>query len=96
MEGKDGINNTIKDYSSNLFTYCNPNISIRDLNIIKPILDNMDNESLTILVTIDETKDSLFSINWNKAPWPSGYNPLFHQTFWDTIKLDLFNTIKTS
>ena len=46
--------------------------------------------SLEAPFTLEEIYHTLFSCNPNKAPGPNGFSFLFYQTFWDTVKMDLF------
>ncbi|OAY66433.1 LINE-1 retrotransposable element ORF2 protein [Ananas comosus] len=41
--------------------------------------------------SIDEIKHAVFQLGSDKAPGPDGYSIRFYQTFWDTVKDDLFN-----
>ena len=46
--------------------------------------------SLEAPFTLEEIKSTLFACNPNKSPGPDGLSFLFYQTFWETVKDDLF------
>ncbi|XP_020102569.1 uncharacterized protein LOC109720094 [Ananas comosus] len=48
-------------------------------------------DSLTTNFTIDEIKTATFQLAADKAPGPDGFSLTFFQTFWETIKEDIYN-----
>ncbi|OAY79521.1 Ribonucleoside-diphosphate reductase large subunit [Ananas comosus] len=52
------------------------------------ILPNPD--SLTTPFTLDEVKVATFQLGSDKAPGPDGFPLLFFQTFWESVKEDIF------
>jgi hypothetical protein len=48
-----------------------------------------ENGLLTAPYTEEEVKKAIFHMEQNKAPSPDGFPVEFHQTFWDTIRVDL-------
>jgi hypothetical protein len=53
-------------------------------NLIVPSIT--DNESLCVVLDIDEITDFVFVMNSSKSAGPSGMSPLFFKTYWNVIK----------
>lgn len=51
-----------------------------------------DNDMLTKQSSMDEIK-VVFSMNGDGAPSPDGFGDCFYQRFWDTVSLDVFNSV---
>ncbi|WJX71807.1 hypothetical protein P8452_55760 [Trifolium repens] len=80
-----------KDYFDTLFqqdTCDEDNVS----SLVHTCVTNEDNQSLTEDFTVDEFKDALFSMHFDKAPGPDGLNPAFYKRFWDLCGTEIFQT----
>lgn len=48
-------------------------------------------EILTTPFTIEEVRAATIQLGSEKAPGPDGFSLIFFQTFWETVKEDIFN-----
>nr|XP_016469313.1 PREDICTED: uncharacterized protein LOC107791712 [Nicotiana tabacum] len=59
------------------------------LNVVKKVVTEEDNAVLTAS-TLQEVKESVFSIYPNSTPGPDGLNERFYQTAWPIIAKDIY------
>lgn len=57
----------------------------------RPLLNH---SNLTQPFSMEEIKQATFQLEGDKAPGPDGFNLIFFQVFWDTLKVDLFNIFR--
>jgi hypothetical protein len=58
-------------------------------NLITVRINNM----LTLLPSMEEISNAVFSLNKDSAPDPDGFGALFFQTYWEIIKRDMFRAV---
>ncbi|KAG7543067.1 Reverse transcriptase domain [Arabidopsis thaliana x Arabidopsis arenosa] len=94
IDKDSGIESLAVNYFQTLFTTSNPidfSSVIRD--IPETITEEM-NEMLTKVVSLEEVRRALFSLNPDKTPGPDGLTAAFYQKFWDIVGEDLFHLVK--
>lgn len=52
------------------------------------------NDSLNAMASEQEKKEAMLSLGSLKAPGPDGLNGLFYKTHWETIKVDICNSVQ--
>ena len=57
------------------------------------MIDEVDNNALVIIPTLDEVKKVVFSMNASSAPGPDGFTGKFFQHCWNIIAQDLYTVI---
>lgn len=89
----------IADCSVNYFqTLFSPNYSIlQDLKMvddtISSLVDDIMNAILTMIHSLEEIFDVVFSLNKDNAPDPNGVEAVFYLTYWNIIKQDVSNVV---
>lgn len=63
------------------------------LRYIPRVIDEVDNNALVIIPTLDEVKKVVFSMNASSAPGPDGFTGKFFQHCWNIIAQDLYIVI---
>lgn len=63
------------------------------LSCVPTCIDDEMNESLVAKVTEAEVKSAVFSMGASKASGLDGFNGLFYQKNWDTIKVEVYNAV---
>jgi len=66
------------------------------LNFIPKAINNIQNEDLNQIVTLEEIKQAIDGMEDDRAPGPDGYNATFIKLCWDIIKIDLFKMVSSS
>lgn len=73
------------DYFSELFQSSSPRSYDPAFQSMAPRVTAEMNEDLTRLVSAEEVREAMFSINPSSAPGPDGMTGLFFQKFWEDI-----------
>jgi len=80
------ISNHIVNYYKHLFS---SNFVLQDLllvnEVIPKIIEDHTNNLLTMLLSIEEIKVAVFSLNNEGAPSPGGFGASFFHHYWDII-----------
>ena len=76
-----------------LFTSTDPKEFDEVLQGIPRTISSLMNEQLIKHVDETEIKQAIFSMFPNKSPGVDGMSPLFFQTYWNIIKVDIVNAI---
>lgn len=63
------------------------------LDCIRPCVTAEMNESLLQPVSEVEIKDAALKIGGLKAPGPDGFQGIFYQSFWDSVRVDVVNLV---
>ncbi|XP_070017642.1 uncharacterized protein [Nicotiana sylvestris] len=93
IEEEDQIANKVISFYEDLFTQPPEHIDKNCLDCVIKIVTDQDNEKLIETPTVNEIKDTLFSMNHDCAPGPDGVSSLFFQDSWDVIATDLINLV---
>ena len=48
---------------------------------------------LTLLPSMAEVYNAIFSLNKDSAPGPDGFGAIFFQTYWEVIKQDVYKAV---
>jgi hypothetical protein len=91
VEGHDNLKRFITEFYKGLFGKLEENSFTLDesFNQDIPQVSSQENSLLTTDFSETEIKETIFSMNHNKAPGPDGFPVEFYQQFWETIKGDL-------
>ncbi|KAH0729557.1 hypothetical protein KY290_000682 [Solanum tuberosum] len=92
IEGDTAVANTAVKYFEDLSS----EEVIEDdnvLNVVKKVITEEDNAYITAPPTMQEVRDSVFSIDPDSSPGPDGLNGKFFQSTWHIIAYDLFKAI---
>lgn len=73
------------EYFSNLFRSSNPRPYSSVLESMIPKVSESMNEALTKVVSKEEVREAIFSIDPDSAPGPDGMTGHFFQRYWDLI-----------
>ncbi|XP_060182093.1 uncharacterized protein LOC132611726 [Lycium barbarum] len=92
IEG-DRIAQEAISYFENIFTKDNNNNDFSKLSCLPKIVSREDNEMLCSIPTMQELKDTVFSMDPGSAPGPNGMTGIFYHKCWDIISTDLLNMI---
>lgn len=88
---QNSIKETAIDYYQQLFNRdtntCYPQIETRMQIIAK------GREYLSSLLSMEEIKTTLFSINDSKSPGPDGFSFKFYKLHWDTMQFHMYEAI---
>uniref|UniRef100_A0A2N9HT90 CCHC-type domain-containing protein n=1 Tax=Fagus sylvatica TaxID=28930 RepID=A0A2N9HT90_FAGSY len=76
-----------------LFTSSNPQFPDNLDNLISPVITDEDNLLLCAIPTVDEIKQTLFSLGSDKSPGPDGMSALFYKHYWKVINQDLIEAV---
>lgn len=63
------------------------------MQVVPNIVTNYMNETLMASITVNEVERAVFSLGALSAPGPDGFNGLFYQKNWHTIKYDILKAI---
>lgn len=82
------------NHFSNLFA-SNSNTIHNDMvqDVIPNLITDRINNMLTLLPTMDEVHNAIFSLNNDSAPGPDGFGAIFFQTYWEIIKHDVYKAV---
>ena len=88
------ISNHVVNHFTSLFTNSN-DIQTNNLidETIPHLISDFTNNLLTILPSVEEIKNAVFSLNKDSAPGPDGFGAFFFQTYWDIIKEDVIAAV---
>ena len=81
---------------SDLFTAQSISNDVKLLNLSPRAVNNKDNDNLKHIITLEEIKKTVDSMEDNRAPGPDGYNANFIKIYWDIIKNDLLKMVSKS
>jgi len=84
----------ITNYFKNLFS-SNSFLQVNSLveDDIPKLISEETNNMLTILLSMEEVRNVVFSLNKEGAPGPDGFVAYFFQTYWSIIQSDVFNAV---
>jgi hypothetical protein len=90
--------NRIADHVVNHFkTVFSTNTVLQDHLLVEEVIPNLVNDTvndlLTMIPSIEEIKNAVFSLNKDSAPGPDGFGGFFYQNYWDIIKDDVVNAV---
>ena len=63
------------------------------MNLFPRMVTNNDNRKLNELITMDEVKKAIDSMEEDRAPGPDGFNVNFVKICWEVIKKDLLKMV---
>ncbi|XP_060200073.1 uncharacterized protein LOC132628292 [Lycium barbarum] len=97
VEGNDAITEATVRHFRHMFSQGTQVTNFDALNCIERIIEEEDNNNmLNAIPILQETKDSVFSIDSESAPGPDGLNGYFYQSIWDIISLTFIELLKLS
>jgi len=84
---------TVNDFQ-NLFT-ADSNVTQNSLveDVIPNLITDRGNNMLTILPSMDEIYNVVFSLSKDSAPGPDGFGAFFFQTYWSIVKHDVSRAV---
>lgn len=94
VEGKDEVFGTIMEHFREVYTSDNPTDMIVVLNCIPQLVTEDMNLGLMAPVSELEIKNAVFSMGALRAPGPDGFNGLFYQKNWDSVKEDIILAVR--
>uniref|UniRef100_A0A803QQJ3 Reverse transcriptase domain-containing protein n=1 Tax=Cannabis sativa TaxID=3483 RepID=A0A803QQJ3_CANSA len=101
LQDKDGVmkeninevSGIITDYFKNLFTSDQPDISMELEDLFDRKVGEEENQSLTGIPSIEEIRDTVFSIHPLKSPGPDGLPRSFFRKYWDAVGSNVCNAV---
>lgn len=72
--------NVACDYFTNIFHKQNNTLS-HVLDVINPTTSPEDNDNLTVLLTLEKLRETMFPMNFDKCRWPDEFYFVFYQHF---------------
>lgn len=102
IRGEDGqtitdmnlIQQSAVKYFSTLLTTDNIEPQAEIFQCIPQLINTEDNQMMTMIPTMEEVKQVVFSIPDTSSAGPDGYSSRFYQTCWPIIKEDLMNAVE--
>ena len=93
---KDGIENYVSNFYEETFKESRTTEHDKGwfLSLIEKVINDSDNLNLTEDITIDELHTIIKNMEPNKSPGIDGIPVEFYQTYWDIIKLELFELVQ--
>ena len=82
-----------EDYYKEVFTSSNPSNTDGVLNLVKWVVMNGMNQTLTQSYTKEEVRVALFQMHPLKAPRPNGMSPFFFRKYWHIVELNITSAI---
>jgi hypothetical protein len=90
----DLIANHVVNHFTTLFSDNNTTIDTGLVEeVIPKLINDNTNNLLTMLPSLMEIKNAVFSMNKDGAPGPYGFGAFFFQTYWEIIKTDVFEAV---
>ena len=91
LDNTDDINKYVYSFYNNLYTAQENNSSVQNefINHLQTKVSEIDNETLTEPLDLDEIDKALNSTENHKSPGIDGLPYEFYKTFWDILKYDL-------
>lgn len=93
VEGKNELFNTILEHFEEVYRSDSPTDFQPCLMHIPSLITNDMNDALLAPVTEEEIKNAAFSLGSLKAPGPDGFNGLFFQKNWESVKTDVSKAV---
>ncbi|CAL0318886.1 unnamed protein product [Lupinus luteus] len=91
---QEDISNLALRYFTDIFASPNATTPNQLINQVVPnIILEEENQFLIKSPSVEEIKDSVFSLNADGAPGPDGFGGGFYQNFWDVVKDDVCNSV---
>ncbi|XP_074378461.1 uncharacterized protein LOC141719998 [Apium graveolens] len=88
QESTEGIHGAIEGHFSQLFESTNIDGKLTERETVQQISD-IENEDLIAPITVEEVKNTVFSMHPDKSPGPDGFNPAFFRSFWSVVGVDV-------
>jgi hypothetical protein len=90
----DLIANHVVNHFTTLFSDNNTTIDTGLVEeVIPKLINDNTNNLLTMLPSLMEIKNAVFSMNKDGAPGPYGFGAFFFQTYWEITKTDVFEVV---
>ncbi|XP_049399717.1 uncharacterized protein LOC125863742 [Solanum stenotomum] len=93
VQGDEQIAKAACEHFQNIFTGEEKFIDEIPMNCIPRMVDQVQNDRMKELPTMEELKEVVYSMNPNSAAGPDGMNGYFFQKCWSIIKKDLLAVI---
>jgi hypothetical protein len=93
LSDRNDIGSCFVQFFQDLFTSSNPQFPDNLDNLISPVITDEDNLLLCAIPTVDEIKQTLFSLGSDKSPGPDGMSALFYKHYWKVINQDLIEAV---
>lgn len=93
VEGKNAIFGAILDHYDEVYHSDNPSDFNDCLNNIPLLVTDSMNEKLMAPISESEIRQAVFSMGALKAPGPDGFNGLFFQKNWESVKGDVCKAV---
>jgi len=94
LSDPEQIKTHITNHFMNLFCFSSV---LQDDSLVDEVIPNLVtdpiNTMLTMLPSLDEIHNAVFSLNKEGAPGPDGFGAVFFHSFWDIIKMDVKNAV---
>lgn len=89
------VSDHIINYYKNLFYSSNYFLqdSLLVEEAIPKLIDDTTNNILTMIPTMEEVKNAVFSLNSDGAPGPDGFGACFFQNYWEIINKDVLEAV---
>lgn len=94
VEGQLEVEQTILDYFREVYTSERPHNFSECLNAAPRLVSQDINEELMRIVTDSEIKSAMESLGPLKSLGPDGFNGLFYQNHWSTVKEEVCKAVK--
>ena len=93
-QSEEGIYTKIlMDFYANLFTTSNPQNLDSIMDGVQKVVTEEMNSKLTAIYTMEEVELAIKEVAPLKAPRPNGMPPLFYQTYWIDVGMDISHTV---
>ncbi|XP_060202878.1 uncharacterized protein LOC132631306 [Lycium barbarum] len=94
VEGTNDVAGAAVQFFQKLFSAENTIEDSQVLSVVKKVVSDADNETLTAIPTLQKVKNSTFSIKPDSAPGPDGLSAKFYQNAWNIIGYDVHKAVK--
>ncbi|KAL9663610.1 hypothetical protein QQ045_019001 [Rhodiola kirilowii] len=85
----DVIGLRASQYFNNLFGELSASGDIHLTDLVKKVISDDDNASLSVIPDLEEIQHNVFTMNSSSSPGPDGFTGNFFTSCWDIIKEDL-------
>ena len=89
QENEEVISGLLIEYYANLFMSSNPHNLDRILEGVQPVVTEDMRAALARPFNVEEVECAIKDMAPLKAPGPDGMPPLFYQTYWTDIGMDV-------